>query len=222
MVAVAQREHLRTHRPGSPYPGGEPDHHGDREGAAFILPDAEGDQDQQHKTGDDGEDVGDEHDNVIHPAADIACQQPQGQADGGGNQAGDKTDLQRDACGLDQHRQHIPAEVISAERQHAYVRDLADIDIIILVYLTSFRQGACLRILGRKDFRLGRKQTLDRGIHPLVISHLGIGHPGKLFIEIVFFAPQFQQAGGVGDIDLAGRNIIGQEPGLHILAHLVG
>ena len=38
--------------------------------------------------------IGEEHDNVNHHAADIACQQSQGQADQGGDCTGNQTDLQ--------------------------------------------------------------------------------------------------------------------------------
>ncbi len=63
-------------------------------GTAFILPDAEGNQDQQHKSGDDGKEIGEEHDDVIHHAADITCQQSQDQTDRGCDYTRHKTNQQ--------------------------------------------------------------------------------------------------------------------------------
>ena len=101
VIAVAQRDHLGAHGARRPHPRGQADDHGDDERAAPLLTDAERDQDQQHKAGDDDKQVGDKRDHIVHDAAHVAGDKAQHQTDERGNDPGHEADAQRDRCGRD-------------------------------------------------------------------------------------------------------------------------
>jgi len=218
VVAVTQRNHLRAHRSRRPRPGGEPDHRRNDDRTAAFLSDAERDQDQQHKRGDDEEQVGEERDNIVHRPAYVARRQAQDQADQGGNQAGNQADHNRHTGGGDQLGQHIPAEVVGAKRQYPHVGYLADIRVIRQLDGARLRQGARVCLFGRDDGPLGRQEAGKRVVEPDEVVAPRVGHPRDVLLRIVVALPLLQEPCGVGSVNLTLGDSGQYEPLLHGLA----
>ena len=221
VVAVAQRDDLGAHRTGGPRPAGQTDDHGHHGGAAVLLADGIVDEDQQHEAGDDGEDVGDEHDEVVHKAADVAGQKAQQQADERGDAAGDEADLQRGADGGYQLLEHVAAEVVGAQRQVDDVGHVADLHVI-----GGLDLGAGLRLTGFAGGchgeLFGRVGGEDGVVQALVVVALRLGHACGLGRFIVVLLPHGQQLVGVGDVQAGDVDFHGGEPVDHGHAVLVG
>jgi len=215
MVAVAQRNHLCPHGSGRPRPGGEADHRCDHEWAAPILSDAERNQDQQHKRGNDDEQVGDELDDVVHHPAHIARHQAEDEADQGGNQPRHQADLKRDARGRDQLRHHISAEVVGAERQQPHVRHLTDVDVVRLPDGARLCQGGRVSLPRCDDGLLGRQEAGNGAVQPDEIIAPGVGHPWDVLLGIVVASPLREESRGIGRIDLGLGNSGLDEPFFH-------
>ncbi|MGY2932355.1 hypothetical protein ACVWZ6_001957 [Bradyrhizobium sp. GM6.1] len=75
------------------------------------------DQDDRERKARNGlEELGETHQGVVDPAAEIAGHGADRNADDQRNQGGDHADEQRDACAEDHAGEHVAAECIGAER----------------------------------------------------------------------------------------------------------
>ena len=92
-------------------------------------------QDQQDETRNDGEYVGNKHQDIIHDAAQVPGQQTDQQAQQCRNRSGDQSDQQGNPGGLHQLGQGVPAEVVCSERQRNAVRHF------IYLYIVASRDS---------------------------------------------------------------------------------
>ena len=205
MVTVTQGDNLRTDGTAGPGPGGQADNQCDNGGAALLLADGVGDQDQQDEAGDNGEDVGDEHDEVVESTADVTGQQAHGQTDQGSDGTGDQADLNGGAgCG-DQLLQNVTAEVVSAQGQGLDVGDLVDVDIVGLQDLLGNFQNA-LFILDSQLLFFAGEQGLNGAVQVTVVNTLSLGQTADGEIFGVVGSPDSQQGVGVFHIQIGNVN----------------
>ena len=202
VVTVAEGDDLGAHRTAGPGPARKADDHRDERGAAKLLADGVGDQDQEDEGGDDGEDVRDEHDDIIHSAAQITGQQAERQTDQRRHAAGDEAHAKRHGRGGDQLPEGVAAKVVRAEGQGLDVGHLFGVDIVGVV------DGALLNVLSGLGVLLHHQQRVGGvGVHDGVVQTaevhaVGIGHALDFDVLVVRF-PGGQQSVRFAGVDAA-------------------
>ena len=118
---IDKQRRLQSPRFGEDQPGEErPVGHRQRDHRAFerrVHQLRQGQGKDQLRQGE--EHVGDPHDGLRHPAAAIAGDEAERHADSGGEDDDDQRHFERAARPEDHARQHVPAEIVGAERESA-------------------------------------------------------------------------------------------------------
>src|SRR5262249_280122 len=105
VVAISDGQRLGALHPGAPRPAGDADH--DRDAQRPLAGKVPGQDDDERQGRNDQEDVGEDGQDLIGHAAQVAPQDPDEQGQHGGYQAGDEPDEERDAGAVDQLSQDV-------------------------------------------------------------------------------------------------------------------
>ncbi len=116
VLALPDREDLPAHHPRVDYPRGHPDHDDDVAQARAEHPDhRDGEQDERERE----LDVGQAHQEVVDPAAEVAGDEADDHAEQARDEHRGEPDHQRDARAEDDAGEDVAPEVIGAERMQA-------------------------------------------------------------------------------------------------------